>query len=142
MAHHDHDCAHDHDHDGDGFTVEQGISGLVLAFAELAFAQIVFDAFAEDSQQRKAGLLFLLGAVQTLCSWEELEPSQVEMVFNTVIMELFPWDDQEIAEASKATLQAAQTPAAAEALARGREALEGAMGATNGLADLLESVGR
>jgi hypothetical protein len=142
MAHshdHDHDCEHDHDHDGGDFSVEQGLSGLALAFAELAFAQIDFDAFSEDPRQRQAGLLFLLGAVRTLAGWEELPPAQVEVVFNTVVMELFPWDDEEVAQVLQETFKAANSPAAELAISRGREALEATMAATNGLADLLES---
>lgn len=136
MSAHDHDCAHDHDHDGD-FSVEQGISGLVLAFAELTFAQIDFDAFSSSAAQRRLGLLYLLGAVQSLCGLEELGEEEIETVFSTVISELFPWDDKEVADAVRSALAAVDSEDAEEALARGREAIEATLGATFSLADLL-----
>ena len=140
MSQHDHDCDHDHDNDGD-YTVEQGITGLILAFAEITFAQIDFDVFSTNPQQRRLGLLFLLGAVQTLAGLEDLEDDQIELVFRTVLSELFPWDEKEVDAAVQSAITAAEVDDAEEALSRGREALETTLGATYSLADLLDNLG-
>lgn len=129
---HDENCNH-----GDEIPVEAGVAGLVLSFAELAFAQIDFDEFSADPGKRARGVEFLLGAVHAFADWEELDAEQVRSILHSVVQELFPWDEAESSVAAEAALAAANDDSL-ESVARGNEAMQATLAATNALADLVE----
>ena len=137
--------SHEHTHDencdhGEEITVEAGVAGLVLSFAELSFAQIDFDEFAADSVKRQTGVQYLLGAVRAFADWEELNDESVAVILRSVVTELFPWDEAECSDAAAQALAAEAADDMIEAVARGNEAMQATLAATNSLADLVEGV--